>query len=217
MWFIQRLAFVVHVSGFLSGLIALPIFLLALISGKDEFIFILLFVIFLAPVLGWSLVWLLTGKGVHFVPLNVLILNSLPIKDNFLIVLLLIPIITFSFIVYDESDREKRSWERSVFGTECLDASGQENIIGRFSTESDQVIGEPYFCSDFLEETLSGETFCTWNDGGNKDTEKCRNLRNSPKPDDVEFITPFLVALFALYFSFILLTLIKIILRIRTS
>jgi len=210
MGFIQRLSFVIHVSGFLSGLIALSILPLA-VASEEDIIFILLLVIFLAPSLGWSLVWLLTGKVVHFVPFNGVILTSLPTKDSFLIVLLLIPIITFSFIVTDELDRELRSWERTVFGMECLDASGQENIIGRFSTE------EPYFCSDFLEETSSGETFCNWNDGGNKDSKKCRKLGNYPKPDDVEFITPFLAALFVFFITFILLTLLKIILHIRKA
>lgn len=192
MSFIQRIALLFHIAGFLAGLFSVLYLCIVVVDGDgDDLTFIALAS---SPLIGWLLRWLLTGEIAHFVPLKEYLIKALPFDGNFGIALVLLPILSFSVIYYLDDVDIQNKWERKVFGTKCVNDFGDKAILGYFknSEEALSKLQESYYesyesdraihCSHYLEKNANGETLCTWNDGSNAESLQCQRLKEIPKP-----------------------------------
>ena len=192
MSFIQRFALLIHIVGFLTGLFsALYVYTFLIDEGGDG---LTAFILVISPLAGWLLRWLMTGELAHFIPLKEYFIKALPLDGNFGIALIMLPIFSFSLLYYVDDSEIDISWERKVFGTECVNNFGDKVILGYFkkpekgvpkllndyyeNDESNRVI----HCSDYLKKNANGETVCTWNNAANASSSQCKALKDNPKP-----------------------------------
>jgi hypothetical protein len=224
MSFIQRIALLLHIAGFLAGLFSvLYIYILVIDSDGDD---LTAMVLASSPLIGWLLRWLLTGEIAHFVPLKEYFIEALPLDGNFGIALVLLPLLSFSIIYYLDNIDTQYDWEIKVFETKCVNDFGDKAILGYFkkpekalpkllesyyeNDESDRAI----HCSHYLEKNANGETLCTWNDGSNAGSLQCQRLKENPKPSP-NLIEIALINVIATIIIFYVLTLIRLLNNLR--
>ena len=215
--FIQRLTFLLHLVGFLAGVIALPIMVYFFLDGVDldEGLLAAILFTFVAPVIGWGLRWLIAGELAEFIPFKNELIASLPKDGNFASAFVLVFIflsLSFYTMEYKES---KELWEQEVFGSQCIDMFGNEVILSYFKAPEGSEQGDPIRCSDYLEpRSYSGETICTWDDATNAATWRCKALAENPEPtlDWEQIISP---VIFFNLLAFYFLILIRLIYNLR--
>lgn len=217
--FVQRIALLLHLVGFILGVIAIPAIFLGIYEWDEDFIYTSSLITLIAPSLGWGLRWLISGELVHFIPFSKLVINSLPLQGNFLTALIVIPLLTGGFNFTLERDFAKNSWERSVFGETCQNEDGSPSILGYYDANSEGEVykekEKPFYCSDFLIKTSRGYTFCTWNNASNSDNNICRKLAGNPEPRKDYWIYALLTTLITFPIIFYLLTIIRMIINLR--
>jgi hypothetical protein len=217
--FLQRLTFLLHLAGFLAGVIALPIMVWMFFDGidLDEGLLTPILFTFLAPLIGWGLRWLIAGELAEFIPFQKNLIDALPKDSNFGATFLLICIFSSLFFYSEEHNSSKDDWENKVFGTQCINKFGDEAILSYFKAPEGAEKGDPIYCSDYLEpKSYSGDTLCTWDDGENAGSWECLQLEDNPKPVlDWSQIVPPIIFINLLVFYF--LTLIRLIYNLRTQ
>ena len=226
--FKQRVSLLLHVAGFAIGLLVLPFAVFELFSYYDfgrgfEEASTLLLIALISPIAGWVLSWLISGEWSSFIPLvddvfkpmvNALI-NALP-KEGWSSSVLLLVIIGSPLVLYNlEKNFNQEQWESNVFGMQCTDSQGNENVLDRFSIAEGETEGEPIYCSHYLESTVYGETVCTWDDNANADTSQCKKLAENPKPKPADTLLLLTFSFFISLFALILLTAINLIINHR--
>ena len=191
MSFIQRFALLVHIAGFLTGLFsALYVYGFLIDEGGDG---LTAFILVISPLAGWLLRWLMTGELAHFIPLKEYFIKALPLDGNFGIALIMLPIFSFSLLYYVDDSEIDMSWERKVFGTECVNNFGDKVIVGYFKKPegapkllddyyNQNQEEEPIYCSHYLKKDANNETLCTWEDSVNANSAQCQKLKDNPKP-----------------------------------
>lgn len=216
--FLQRLTFLLHLVGFLIGVIALPIMVYFFFDGVDLDDGLLTSIIFtfVTPVLGWGLRWLISGELAEFIPFQHMLISSIPKDGNFGIAFALIFVFSFLYFSSEENKNARESWEYKVFNSQCNYESGEEVVLDYFKPNEGKEKGDPIYCSHYLERKYSwSQTLCEWNDGSNANNSRCVRLKANPEPtiDWINIIAP--VTLINLI-TFYILTLMRFIYIART-
>lgn len=216
--FIQRLTFLIHLTGFLVGVIALPIMVYFFFDGVDldDGLLTSIILTILSPIIGWGLRWLIAGELSDFIPFQDNILKAIPRDGNYAIVLALSIVFSGLYFFSKEQTESKERWEQAVFGKTCKDKSGTPKVIDRYAVIDGEEVGRPIYCSDFLVPNARGKTLCTWDNATNADNMSCKMLAYSPSPTlKWNFIIgpPILIGIAVFY----LLTLVTLIANLRNS
>ena len=182
---LYRLTLLLHIFGFLGGVIALPILVTVLFDLSDFYDGLLISIIFTfaAPVIGWGQRWLFTGEFREFVPFQQKLISALPKDGNFAAALGAAVLLSTLIISSIETKQSRELWEREVFRSECTKENGEEVVLGYFTAEEGEEKGAPIYCSYYLDDPWwPSETLCEWNDGANAESPRCKRLAANPKP-----------------------------------
>jgi hypothetical protein len=223
MSFIQRLGLLIHIVGFLTGLISVLYLFQVIMESNfgDTEGLIALALVFGSPLVGWLFRWLISGELEHLIPQKKNFLKALPIDGNYGVAFILLSIISFSG-VYSLIDYDKqRQWERDVFGGYCKVNDGKdERVLNYFKKPEDapELLNnyyepKPIYCSHYLEKDAYGETLCTWNEGSNANSAQCLKLKDNPKPSSL--LDAAVANLFAMIVIFYVLILIRLLINLR--
>ena len=221
--FIQRLGLLIHIIGFLTGLISVLYLFQVIMESNfgDTEGLIALALVFGSPLVGWLFRWLISGELEHLIPQKKNFIKALPIDGNYGVAFILLSIISFSGL-YSLIDYDKqRQWERDVFGGYCKVNDGKdERVLNYFKKPEDvpELLNnyyepKPIYCSHYLEKNADGETLCTWNEGSNANSALCLKLKDNPKPSSL--FDAAIANLFAMIVIFYVLILIRLLTNLR--
>ena len=186
--FLKRLSLLLHIAGFLAGVIALPILIAVLFESYFDTNFydgleMALIFTFGAPIIGWGLRWLIVGELAEFVPFKRELISALPKDGNFALVFVLAFCVLLTFFSFKETEESRLRWEYKVFESKCNKENGEKAVIGYFKPDEGEVLGDPIYCSDYVEPRYYGaQTLCEWNDGENAGNPGCMRFAANPKP-----------------------------------
>jgi len=225
MSFIQRLGLLIHIVGFLTGLISVLYLFQVIMESNfgDTEGLIALALVFGSPLVGWLFRWLISGELEHLIPQKKNFIKALPIDGNYGVAFILLSIISFSGLYSLINYDKQRQWERDVFGGYCKVNDGKdERVLDYFNKPED--IPEfldnnykpiPIYCSHYLEKSImvDGETLCTWDDGTNAFSPRCLKLKDNPKPSSL--LDAAVANLFAMIVIFYVLILIRLLTNLR--